>query len=208
MEVRTNKKDMGGFIAIVAVAIIVLGIVMSIAGPGSRFGSAWSYLTNGNGNQAPASGSSIVGGPSLTAAKIDTILSNAGSPAAGTGADLYTLGVQNNIDPAFALAVFKHESNYGTQGVARQSLSLGNLRCIPDAACVGGYAYFNSWQDGYSAFYKLISGPLYVGNGLTTPETIIPRYAPSGDGNDPSHYISVVESAMSLWRSGSTGVPA
>jgi hypothetical protein len=209
MEVRTNKKDMGGFIAIVAVAIIVLGIVMSVAGPGSRFGSAWSYLTNGqSASQAPATGSSIVGGPSISAQFIDQMLTKYGSPATGTGQDLYNLGVQNNIDPAFALAVFFNESNFGKAGMASSTRSLGNLRCIPSAACWDGYASFSSWQDGYSAFYKLISGPLYVGSGLTTPETIIPRYAPSGDGNSPSHYASVVNSCLSLWRSGSMGVPA
>jgi hypothetical protein len=104
--------------------------------------------------------------------------------------------------------VFFNESNFGVKGEATSTRSLGNLRCIPSAACWNGYATFKSWQDGYSAFYSLISGPLYAGSGKTTVESIIPRYAPSGDGNSPSHSISVVESAMSLWRSGSTGVPA
>ena len=103
-------------------------------------------------------------------------------------------------DSAFALAVFKHESGYGNAGVAKQNLSLGNLRCIEGAACQGGYAAFNSWQDGYSAFYKLISGPLYVGSGLTTPEQILRRYAPVADNNDPSGYAADVESSMSTWR--------
>jgi len=111
-----------------------------------------------------------------------------------------------NIDPAFALAIFWNESNFGRAGTASSTRSLGNLRCIPDAACWNGYAAFSSWQDGYTAFYKLISGPLYAGSGLTTPEAIIPKYAPSGDGNSPSHYISVVESAVSLWRQGKAEV--
>ena len=186
---------------------------MALAGPGSKLGTGWAYLTSGSNvqqssNQPPASGSSVVGSPSLTAQQIDTILSNAGSPAAGTGQDLYNLGAQYNIDPAFAMAVFFNESNFGKAGTAASTRSLGNLRCIPDAACWNGYATFSSWQDGYNAFYKLIAGPIYVGSGLTTPETILPKYAPSGDNNDPSHYTYVVNRCMSLWRSGSTGVPA
>jgi len=201
----------GEVIAASAVMIILLGIAFALGGKGTYV----NYLFTGNtGNQQsaqqslpPASGSSVVGSPSLSAQQINTILCNEGSPACGTGQDLYNLGQQYNIDPAFALAVFWNESNFGKAGVAANSRSLGNLRCIPDAACANGYAWFNSWQDGYRAFYTLVSGPVYVGNGLTTVESIIPVYAPSGDGNNPSHYISIVENAMSLWRNGSTGVP-
>jgi hypothetical protein len=198
MQQVQPKSGIGGLVAIVVVAGIVLFLAISVAGPGSRFDNAWSYLANGS--QAPASGPSIVGGSTITVAKIDAILSNADSPAKGTGADLYNLGEQYNIDPAFALAVFKHESNYGTAGMAVQTHSLGNLRCIPDAACDNGYASFNSWQDGYAAFYKLISGPLYVGAGLTTPDQIMGKYAPSSDNNDPVAYATDVEQSMQMWR--------
>jgi hypothetical protein len=152
-------------------------------------------------------GGTVVGGPTISAQFVDQMLCKYGSPACGTGQELYNDGVNAGIDPAFGLAIFWNESNFGKSGVASSSHSLGNLRCIPDAACVGGYAAFSSWQDGYSAFYKLISGPLYVGSGLNTPEAILPRYAPSGDHNDPSHYASVVNAAMGLWRAGKVEVP-
>jgi hypothetical protein len=205
--------ETGKFVGFCAVFAIVLGIVLAVAGPGTKFDHAWQYLTSGNTtNQqsasAPTAGSSVVGSPTISAQQIDQILCKYGSPACGTGQDLYSLGVQSNIDPAFALAVFFNESNFGKSGEAVESHSLGNLRCIPDAACVHGYAWFNSWQDSYRAFYALISGPIYAGAGLTTPESILPVYAPSGDNNDPRHYAQVVESAMSLWRGGSTEVPA
>jgi len=200
-----KENTLRSLLPIIAISAIALFFVMVASGPGTKFGQGWNYLTNGpapinNGNSAHAEGSSIVGGPSISAAKIDSILSSAGSPAAGTGNSLESYGQQYGIDPAFALAVMKHESNYGTAGVARQNLSLGNLRCIEGAACVGGYAAFSSWQQGYSAFYKLISGPLYVGAGLTTPEQILQRYAPAGDNNDPSGYAQDVEALMRDWR--------
>jgi len=200
-----KENTLRSLLPIIAIAAIVLFFVMVAAGPGTRTGNAWNYLTNGpapinNGNSAHAEGSSIVGGPSLSAAKVDQILCSANSPACGTG-NAFTLdSAEYNIDDAFALAVMKHESNYGTAGVARQTLSLGNLRCIPDAACVGGFAAFSSWQQGYSAFYKLISGPLYVGAGLTTPEQILAKYAPVADNNDPSGYAADVEASMRDWR--------
>jgi hypothetical protein len=203
----------GELLGIGAVIIIMLGIAMAVAGPGTLVGKAWTDTLatrhqSVSAPLAPPAGSSVVGSPSLSAQQIDQILCNAGSPACGTGQDLYNLGVQYNIDPAFALAVFFNESNFGKAGEAASTRSLGNLRCISSAACWNGYAAFSSWQDGYRAFYTLISGPVYAGAGLTTPESILPVYAPSGDGNSPSHYISTVESAMSLWRTGSTEVPA
>jgi len=162
----------------------------------------WSYghwmQTTGQGTYGP--GIAVTGSPSISAAQVDTILCKNNSPACGTGYTLYTYGTQYGIDPAFALAVFKHESGYGTAGVARSNLSLGNLRCIPSAACVGGFAAFPSWQAGYSAFYKLISGPLYVGAGLTTPEQILARYAPTADNNDPVAYATAVNADMTSWR--------
>ena len=121
---------------------------------------------------------------------------------------MYSLGQQYNIDPAFALAVFFNESGFGKAGEAASTHSLGNLRPVSGEDFEqDGYAGFDTWQDGYRAFYTLVSGPLYVGSGLTTPEAIMPRYAPSGDNNNPSHYTSVVESAMALWRSGKVALP-
>lgn len=201
MEVRTNKKDMGGFIAIVAVAIIVLGIVMSVAGPGSRFGSAWSYLTSGNSaSQAPATGSSIVGGPSLSAAKIDTILANAGSPAQGSGQTFYNDSLTYGIDDIYALAWFHHESSFGTQGAATQTLNMGNIVCSDGYSCIGRFRAYPSWQAGIDDWYQLIKN-VYVGKwGCTTVESIIPHYAPSNDGNSESGYIASVESDVQAWR--------
>jgi len=144
----------------------------------------------------------VVGKPTITAAFINEVLALAGSPATGKGQTLYDLGLQYNIDPAFALAFFLHESNFGTQGEARASLSLGNLRCIPNVECRDGYAWFPSWEAGFKAWYALIR-TLYVDDwGLTTVEQIIPKYAPPADNNNDSAYIAAVEQAISAWRAG------
>src|SRR5262249_22791959 len=88
----------------------------------------WSYnnwmTKTGQGTYSPTT--SITGSPSISADKINTILCAAKSPACGTGYALYSYGIQYDVDPAFALAVFKHESSLGTKGVATQTLSLGN----------------------------------------------------------------------------------
>ena len=194
------------------VLLVLVAVALPAMGNPGKFASAVKYLQTGQTNQtiqaAPAaSGTSVVGGPSISADFIDRLLCKYGSPACNTGGSLYSLGQQSNIDPAFALAVFWNESGFGRSGMATETLSLGNLRCIDGAACMNGYAAFSSWQDGYAAFYRLVAGSYYAGAGLTTPETILPKYAPVGDGNSPSHYISVVENCMSMWRSGVVGVP-
>lgn len=148
----------------------------------------------------------LQGPPTITASFIDQVLTDAHSPAAGTGAALYSLGVQYGIDPAYALAFFHHESNYGTTGEATITRSLGNERCITDRPCIdakqGGYALMQSWTDGFDHWYSLIAN-LYIRQwGLKTVETIIPKYAPSSDGNNEQAYIAAVEQDVMQWRAG------
>lgn len=146
--------------------------------------------------------------PSIPPDTINKLLCKYGnSQVCGTGQALYQDGQTYNIDPAFALAFFWHESNFGTKGEAQYSKSLGNLRCIDnEASCTDGYAWFNSWEDGYNAWYSLISN-LYIKQwGLTTINQIIPKYAPSSDHNNEQAYISNVCSLVNTWRNGNTTV--
>src|SRR5205809_6309779 len=73
-------------------------------------------------NGSTSGGDSVVGSSSVSSQYIENVLTTNGSPAAGTGYALYSYGVQYNIDPAFALAFFLHESSYGKHGVACSSL--------------------------------------------------------------------------------------
>jgi len=149
---------------------------------------------------------SVLGKPTITADFINKVLQDYGSPAAGKGKALYDLGVQYGIDPVYALAFFLHESGFGTQGEARVTHSLGNLRCIPNYDCIdqdrGGYASFPSWEEGFKAWYALIRN-LYVAQwGKTTIDQIIPTYAPRADNNDEKAYINAVKHSVDTWRAG------
>lgn len=168
------------------------------------------YYTNSNNttNYYYYGSSSVTRQPSINPDFINKMLCKYGNTqVCGTGQTLYSYGQQYNIDPAFALAFFWHESNFGTKGEAQYSKSLGNLRCIDnEASCTDGYAWFNSWEDGYNAWYNLISN-LYVKQwGLSTVNQIIPKYAPSSDNNNEQAYISNVCSLVNTWRSGNTTV--
>jgi hypothetical protein len=143
---------------------------------------------------------SVVGRPSVSVQFINEVLAAYHSSAAGEGQVLYNLGVQYSIDPVFALAFFMHESSFGTQGEAVNSLSLGNLRCIPNYRCQNNFAWFNTWEDGFEAWYELIRN-LYVAQwGLVTVDQIIPRYAPESDHNNEAGYIAALKHAIDTWR--------
>jgi hypothetical protein len=149
---------------------------------------------------------SIVGSPTLSVSRINAILAAYGSPASGQGQALYDLGVKYGIDPTKALAFFLHESGMGKVGEATYTHSLGNMRCIDGYSCVqtsdGGYAYFDSWAQGFAAWYAMMRN-LYVDAWhLTTFDAIIPHYAPEADHNDEKAYIDGLKHAVDVWLQG------
>jgi hypothetical protein len=148
----------------------------------------------------------VLGKPTISVNFINQVLASYHSPAAGKGQTLYDLGVKYGIDPAFALAFFMHESTFGTQGEARTTMSLGNLRCIPDRPCVdqdrGGYAQMQSWEDGFEIWYQLIRNYYIARRGLVTVEQIIPVYAPAADSNNEQAYISSLKHSIDTWHAG------
>lgn len=149
---------------------------------------------------APAVGDSVVGGPSVSASFVNQVLSDAGTPAVGTGQALYDLSVQYHIDDAYALATFEHESSYGKYGYAAADHSLGNIICAGYPTCNGRYRWYATWREGYEDFYQLIAHE-YVARGLTTVGSIIQVYAPPTE-NDTAEYIQSLRSAIRAYRSG------
>lgn len=138
--------------------------------------------------------------PSIDAAGIARVLESYGSPAVGAAQTIYQLGVHYGIDPAFCLAFFIHESSAGTQGVARVTKSVGNIRATPGYRDYHGYRQYDSWEQGIDDWYRLIDD-LYINQwGLTTVDEIIPVYAPASDGNDPNAYIAAVKQLVTSWR--------
>ena len=151
--------------------------------------------------QATSPGSyEVTGPPSLSVEQIERVLAKYGSPARGNGQTLYDLGVRYGIDPAYALAFFVHESGCGTKGVARFTMSIGNIRWSPGYENYEGYRKYSSWAASMEDWYKLITD-LYIGQwGLRTVDQIVPVYAPSADSNHPPSYISSVKSMVDYWR--------
>lgn len=147
-----------------------------------------------------ASAYALEGAPTLSVRQIEAVLRQYGSPAAGSGQKMYDLGVKYGINPAFALAFFVHESGCGTQGVARFSKSLGNIRWTEGFDSYEGYRSYPSWAAGMEDWYVLIKTLYIEGWGLRTVDAIIPTYAPSADRNDPAAYIASVKQLVDSWR--------
>lgn len=152
--------------------------------------------------QRLASASTVLVGsqPTLSAAFIDRVLCQAASPACGTGNVLYDLGVKYGIDPAYALAFFQHESTFGKAGVARQTHSLGNIRCSAGWRCIAGFRAYANWEGGYEDWYRLIR---WYASDLHKRQLkdIVHTYAPAADHNNPDGYVRSVCDAVNAWRS-------
>ena len=158
----------------------------------------------GNPPSALPGAHAVSGVPTISADKIAQVLKQYNSPAVGASQAIYDLGVKYQIDPAYALAFFIHESSAGTKGIAVTTRSLGNIRQTTNSGFEGynGFRKYPSWEVGAEDWYKLIKN-LYIGGwNLTTVEQIIPKYAPSEDNNNPASYINAVNTLVDSWRSG------
>ncbi|EFO81340.1 hypothetical protein OSCT_0811 [Oscillochloris trichoides DG-6] len=203
------------FLLGVVAVISLLVLFVSFSGP-SSVPSRWGTLFSSSMSQvgvSQLSGSANVAGdhhlqgtPSISAQEIDAILAAYGSPAQGTGAIWYDLGVQYGIDPAYAVAFFIHESSAGTNpgwaGIKPDggtTHNVGNIICAGYATCYGRFRDYPSWEAGIADWYRLIQVEYIQGRGTLTVEDIIPIYAPSFE-NDVQAYIDAVTKMVDGWR--------
>lgn len=156
-------------------------------------------------------GLTVVAEPRISEAKFALVLCQHQSPAANDAHHLYQICVSEGIDPAVALAFFYHESQFGTVGICKEhdTKNWGNVRTPEDPNLGqvvaipgrGNFAKYPSWTNGLLDWCKRMKGPKYAGSGLHTVEAIIPKYAPSSDGNAPTKYIQAVRSLVERWQS-------
>ncbi len=148
----------------------------------------------------------LQGGSSLSAQQVDSILASYNSPAAGTGQTWVELGRRYNIDPAYPLAFFIHESTAGThpnwagqKSDGTTTHNIGNIICAGYPSCYGRFRDYGSWEEGIEDWYRLIDDEYIEGRGITTLDEIIPIYAPSIE-NDVGGYTNVVKQLVDSWR--------
>jgi len=147
--------------------------------------------------------------PRISLRQFTHILERAQSPALKEAAELYQTCINFKVDPAVALAFFKHESSCGTAGVARDTKNWGNIRRSQGRAIrvANGWAYYASWKDSLSDWCALITTQYCTRWKLTSVRLALPRYAPSSDRNVPAKYIGAVLADVSAWIAADVDVP-
>ena len=148
--------------------------------------------------------------PDMTELAFIGVLKAAGSPALSSAHAVYQYCVKRRVSPAFLLALFRHESTFGTKGTATVTHSWGNTRLpahggvgvvrmtTPTEARSGSFPVFRDWIDGgIATVARLVEYPAYQGK--TTVQEIVPTWAPSSDGNNPAGYVAAVLASMDTW---------
>jgi murein DD-endopeptidase MepM/ murein hydrolase activator NlpD len=210
---RSQSALMLTGIGIASVAVILMYVIISggmneIAswrGPIQQAVSSVAGIWNAPAPNPPGN-YSLRGAPSLNAAQADEILAAYSSPAHGTGRAWVEIGERYNIDPAFALAFFIHESSAGTnpnwaglKADGSTTHNVGNIICAGYATCYGRFRDYDSWETGIEDWYRLINDEYIEGRGTNTVAEIIPIYAPAFE-NDVNGYVRAVEQLVDGWR--------
>lgn len=153
----------------------------------------------------------LQGPPSLSAAQVDRVLQEYGSPAQGSGQDFYNLSLQYNIDDAYALAFFVQESSAGTDprwdGIKADGTTthdIGNIACAGYPTCYGRWRDYSSWREGIEDWYRLIRDEYIEARGHTTIDEVLPIYAPAFE-NDTAGYTNSVSALVAKWREETRG---
>lgn len=192
--------------AALAVLLVAIGVLVGLLGALSVERSVRRLLAPPTATIVPTpdirplGAGPVAGSPSITVDQIRRILTRYGSPALDDAQAFYDLGVARGIDPAYCVAFFIMESAAGTQGVARTTHSIGNIRALSGQPSFEGYRQYTDWREGIADWYRLID-ELYIRDlGLTTVDAIVPVYAPRSDNNDPEAYIATVKRLVAGWR--------
>lgn len=117
-------------------------------------------------------------GPTISRAQAQAVVQ--GTPLEGIGGDIWDLGVQYNVDPAFALSIAKNESAYGSTPLQARN---NNVWDISNAAYGGQPVEGSRWgqypdkRAAAEAFYKLITSEYYP-RGQTTVGSVM--WGPAG----------------------------
>lgn len=119
--------------------------------------------------------------PSITAEQFDAILRDYKSPAVGLGATVTVYAQRYDIDNAYVLYMFIHESTAGTAGVAVHTNGAGNIKCT-DTNCYQGFQVYSSWEEGFKALIDLLV--FYRDNlGDKTIIQALQRWAPASEND-------------------------
>ncbi len=96
------------------------------------------------------------------------------STISGKGYLIASYSLEKNVDPVMATAIILHETGC-KWGCSSLVINCNNVGGQKGQGC-GSYSYFNTLDEGIMRFIDNLSNN-YINYGLTTPETINPKYA-------------------------------
>lgn len=127
---------------------------------------------------------------------IDKLNRNLNSTLSGTGEIFVNYSLDLGIDPYLAVAIVLHETgcSWDCSGLVKECYNVGGQKGNP--GCYGGsYAAFSSLEEGISSYMYNLYNNYYV-YGLTTPETINPKYASSTTwASSINNYINKIKAS-------------
>jgi hypothetical protein len=160
--------------------VFVLSLVIALVGGGIALFYQWHQGTTPG--QAASSGS-VVGPPSLPASYVDSIFRQLGSPMVGTGKAVEAASRAQNIDDAFALAVWWTETNDGAAGVGLHDLNPGSVRgSVGYPSAYDGYTIYPSYSAAVTYWFSMMK-QRYIDRGLTTVYAISHPYVGTSTSN-------------------------
>lgn len=152
--------------------------------------------------------------PRISQAQFITILANSPSPAASEAASAWDVVREQGVDPAFALAIFHQESQFGTDGVCRDfaTRSPGNTRTSRTGightvdTPFGPFMRYPTWTEGWRDLAFRLVDPtfVYAQQQRRTIRPILEKWAPPDDPhgvgiNNTDIYVANVTRNMTAW---------
>ena len=105
--------------------------------------------------------------PRISAARFKALLKTKNSPAVPESDGIYDILEAEGVDPSFALAQFRVESQYGTSGIAKVTGSWGNMLYDSDLTILSGdpyapgngytYATYNSYHEAITDYCRYLA---------------------------------------------------
>ena len=125
-------------------------------------------ISNSRATMPGSDPASVVGPPTLSAATVDAIFADVGSPMYGTGKVVEQAARQANIDDAFALGVWWVETNDGAAGVGSADHNPGSVKASGGyPVAFDGYTIYPSYSAAILDWFNVLKAR-YISRGLTT----------------------------------------
>ena len=129
--------------------------------------------------------------------QLQAYLKKRGSPLAPYAQLIAVTERRYRLPQGLLAGIAAAETTFATNPAAGRDITSGH-----NAWGWGPHIQFPNWQTAIQTIGRGL-GKNYIAKGLTDPLAIGRKYAPSSDGNDPSHWANTVSSIMSEVGGGS-----